>query len=56
MPVLGLWIAFLCGLVGYFGRKKKYGGIFQTLALVFASISVLLFLWWAVLRGIGAIA
>lgn len=54
LPVLGLWIAFLCGLIGYFGRKKKFGSLFQTLAMVFAFLSLITFLWWAVLRMIGA--
>lgn len=55
LSVIGLWVAFLCGLVGYFGRKKKFGPPFQTIAIAFAFISLILFLWWAVLRMIGAI-
>lgn len=54
LPVFGLWIAFLCGLAGYFGRRKKFGPIFQTLAMILAFLSLIAFLWWGVLRAIGA--
>lgn len=52
-PVIGLWLTFLFGLVAFLGRKKKFGALFQTLAIVTAFFSVILFLWWGVLRAVG---
>lgn len=52
-PVSGLWLSFLFALIGYLGRKKKYGRLFSGLAVACISITLILFLWWAVLRAIG---
>lgn len=52
-PVAGLWIAFVFGMIGYLGRKKKFGKLCQGVAMVTLFIAVIMLAWWGVLRAIG---
>lgn len=52
-PVAGLWFAFIFGLIGYFGRRKRFGKFCQGVAMIVLFIALIMLAWWGVLRAIG---
>lgn len=55
-PVIALWISFLFAFGGYLVKQKKFRRMFFSIAAGCAGVTLLLFLWWAVLRALGSAA